>query len=161
MSVITCMISRSPSLIVSRSLSSHGWDMYQHWSTWLYQNGLPTQIILKRLMWISNFLGAIQGGLVIWCWYFCRRSCYEHIERRSGIPFYVAPKDFIIIKYVEACLISWLNLFSDVTCEEKEFRCNSGQCIKKEWRCNTIEGDCKDGSDEKGCEGMHMRWFCP
>jgi len=39
----------------------------------------------------------------------------------------------------------------DCECNEDEFRCFSGQCIKKSLRCNGIEFDCLDGTDEIQC----------
>ena len=33
------------------------------------------------------------------------------------------------------------------TCQEDEFRCNSGQCIPTRWTCDK-DPDCSDGSDE-------------
>ena len=36
-------------------------------------------------------------------------------------------------------------------CAEDEFTCNDGQCVKMEERCNQ-EPDCRDKSDERGCQ---------
>ena len=35
-------------------------------------------------------------------------------------------------------------------CQENEFTCNDGQCVRMEQRCNQLP-DCRDKSDEKNC----------
>ncbi|CAG9131327.1 unnamed protein product [Plutella xylostella] len=37
-------------------------------------------------------------------------------------------------------------------CEEHEFQCTNGECIRKEFRCDS-RVDCLDGSDETACNG--------
>ena len=42
-----------------------------------------------------------------------------------------------------------------VRCGEDEFTCDDGQCIKMKRRCDQVTGeepDCRDKSDEKGCQ---------
>ena len=36
-------------------------------------------------------------------------------------------------------------------CEENEFTCNDGQCVRMDQRCNQLP-DCRDKSDEKNCK---------
>ena len=40
--------------------------------------------------------------------------------------------------------------FSDESCEENEFKCKNGECIRKKWRCDKVI-DCQDKSDEDDC----------
>jgi hypothetical protein len=46
------------------------------------------------------------------------------------------------------------------TCEPKEFRCDTGQCIPEKWVCDG-QSDCTDASDERKCgkllEGGHWK----
>ncbi|CCG58711.1 Protein CBG25156 [Caenorhabditis briggsae] len=35
-------------------------------------------------------------------------------------------------------------------CNENDFRCSDGKCIRAEWKCDG-SGDCSDGEDEKDC----------
>uniref|UniRef100_S4RZW9 Uncharacterized protein n=1 Tax=Petromyzon marinus TaxID=7757 RepID=S4RZW9_PETMA len=37
-------------------------------------------------------------------------------------------------------------------CKDTEFACASGECRPLAWRCDG-EADCRDGSDERGCDG--------
>ncbi|VDK47362.1 unnamed protein product [Anisakis simplex] len=39
---------------------------------------------------------------------------------------------------------------SNNNCNENDFRCNDGKCIRREWKCDG-SGDCADGEDEKDC----------
>ena len=41
-------------------------------------------------------------------------------------------------------------------CKEDEFTCDDGQCVKMEERCNQVP-DCKDESDEKGCQVIVLK----
>ena len=41
-------------------------------------------------------------------------------------------------------------------CEEGEFTCDNGQCIKMEERCNQLP-DCRDESDERGCRVVILK----
>ena len=44
-------------------------------------------------------------------------------------------------------------------CKEGEFTCDDGQCIEMERRCDQVTGkepNCRDRSDEKGCELIHF-----
>uniref|UniRef100_A0A0N5AAP5 Ig-like domain-containing protein n=1 Tax=Syphacia muris TaxID=451379 RepID=A0A0N5AAP5_9BILA len=65
-------------------------------------------------------------------------------------------------EYCSGIVISWIfsnkfvycyleEIFSDTTCREDEFKCEtSALCLKKDARCNGHE-ECPDGSDEAGC----------
>ena len=41
-------------------------------------------------------------------------------------------------------------------CTRHHFMCNSGQCIAHKYRCN-LRFECDDGSDEDGCDVVHLR----
>lgn len=44
-------------------------------------------------------------------------------------------------------------------CNDKEYKCKTGQCIKKDWRCDG-NIDCTDQSDEDGCENVEVKNTC-
>uniref|UniRef100_A0A0K0FI56 Low-density lipoprotein receptor-related protein (inferred by orthology to a C. elegans protein) n=1 Tax=Strongyloides venezuelensis TaxID=75913 RepID=A0A0K0FI56_STRVS len=47
-------------------------------------------------------------------------------------------------------------------CNEDEFRCDDGKCIRNEWRCDG-SGDCMNGEDEKDCPHpgcKNDQWQC-
>lgn len=41
-------------------------------------------------------------------------------------------------------------------CNENDFRCNDGKCIRTEWKCDG-SGDCSDGEDEKDCRKFEYK----
>ena len=40
-------------------------------------------------------------------------------------------------------------------CHLDEFKCVLGGCIPEKWRCDS-QADCRDGSDEEGCQGKNL-----
>ena len=42
-------------------------------------------------------------------------------------------------------------------CRDKEFTCDSSQCINKKYRCNGLQ-DCYNLTDERGCQS---EFTCP
>ena len=59
------------------------------------------------------------------------------------------------------CNLSWTHLANnvllllDVTCNENEFVCGNGNCVRSSWKCDR-DNDCQDNSDEEGCSGKKV-----
>ena len=47
-----------------------------------------------------------------------------------------------------------------ISCDDDEWQCNNGECVRDEYRCDGRE-DCQDDSDEVGCKWILCTYiFC-